>query len=237
MKAPSWITRENIEWAARLYKYLRSRPLTRYGGFLFLGALALYSNFFQLIIVGVFLLVGKQLTIPDTPQSVFYAMIVAGFALIVLDRILPERTAFPTAYPHDEKLMRTIRRLYSPRLDDFLRLHAFGNGSFKADVLNPLDEFRAMRGSQSEFIDEQVNEAWKRVRQAAHSLMREVGEKTIPVLGSVDRITPFRDDEDHDWHSQELIDRCKLLDDAANRVFEEWDKFDAIARRQIPNIV
>jgi hypothetical protein len=50
------------------------------------------------------------------------------------------------------------------------------------------------------------------------------------VGGAADRITPFRDDEDPDWHTDEMIARCKVLDDAADRSIEEWDKFDAIAR-------
>jgi hypothetical protein len=163
-------------------------------------------------------------------------MIVAGFVLIVLDRVLPERTVFTTAYPHDENLMKSIRLTYSPGLDHFLRTHAFGNGSFKADVLNPLDRFRSMRGAQSEFIDDGVNDAWRRVRQAAQTLMREVAEKTVPAHRS-DRITPFRDNKNQDWHSDEMIERCKVLDDAADQFVEEWDRFDALARRQIPHAV
>jgi hypothetical protein len=55
MKTPSWMTRENIEWAARLYKFVRGRPLTGYGGLLIAGALTLYSNILQLLIIGGFL--------------------------------------------------------------------------------------------------------------------------------------------------------------------------------------
>jgi hypothetical protein len=237
MKAPYWISRENIEWAARLYIYVRSRPLARYGGILVLGALTLYSNILQLIVVGIFLLLGKQLTIPDAPQGVFYTMIVAGFVLIVLDRVLPERTMLPTAYPHDEQLMRAIREVYTPALDDFLRTWAFGNGSFKYDILSPLDRIRSWQGSQHEFINSELNEAWRKVQDAGRALVREVGEKTIPARGSVDRITPFRDDENIDWHTQEMIDRCKALDDSADRVVQEWDRFDALARRQIVSVV
>jgi hypothetical protein len=237
MKASDWLSRENIEWAARLYKYLRSRPLTRYGGVLFVGALALYSNVFQMIIVGVFLVLGKQLTIPDAPAGVFYTMIAVGACLIILDRLLPEKAILPTAYPHDEQLLRTIRDAYTQQLDDFLRLHAFGNGSFKSDILNPLGRFRSWCGSQYEFINEEVNDAWNTFREAAHTLLREVGEKTVSVLGSINRITPFRDDEDVDWHTQEMIDRCKVLDVATDKVAAAWDKFDAVARRQIPNIL
>jgi hypothetical protein len=175
MKAPDWISRENIEWAARLYKYLRSRPLTRYGGILFLGALTLYSNIVQLIIVGIFLLLGQKLTIPDPPEGVFYTMIAVGAVLIVLDRVLPEKTILPTAYPHDEQLMRSIREAYTLQLDDFLRLHAFGNGSFESDVLDPLYRFRSWRGKQYEFINEEVNEAWNKVREATRTLLTEVG--------------------------------------------------------------
>jgi hypothetical protein len=237
VNAPIWVSRENIEWAARLYKYLRSRPLTRYGGLLFLGALTLYSNIFQLIIVGIFLLLGKQLTIPDAPQGVFYVMIGIGAVLIILDRILPERTILPTAYPHDEKLMQTIRLKFTPILDEFLRLHAFGNGSFESSILTPLGVCRSWRGTQYEFINDEVNQAWKKVGDAGRVLLTEIGNKTVPVRGSVSRLTPFRDDEDVDLHTQKMMDRCKVLDDAADKLIEEWDKFDALARRQIPNVV
>lgn len=237
VKLPDWISRENVEWAARLYKILRSRPLTRYGGILFLGALTLYSNILQLIVVGIFLLLGKQLTIPDAPQGVFFTMIGVGGVLIVLDRVLAERKLLPTAYPHDEKLMRNIRDVYSPELYDFLRSWAFGNGSFESDVLNPLDKFRSWQGTQYEFIDEYVNAAWGKVRVSARHLMREVGQRTIPVRGMVGLITPFRDNEDTDLHTQEIIDRCKALDDLADHLAKEWDEFDALARRRIPSVV
>lgn len=238
MKLSNWISRENIEWAAQIYfNYIRNRPLTRYGALLFLGSLALYSNVLQLFVLGLFLLLGKQLTIPDVPEGIFYAMIAVGGVLIVLDRLLPERTMLPTAYPHDEQLMRTIRGVYTEDVDDFLRLHAFGNGSFLSDILKPLFTFCSWRGSQYEFINAETNEAWTRVRDAAKNLLNEVAEKTISARGSVSRITPFRDDEDHDWHTPEMISRFDGMDAAANKLVEEWDRFDALARRKIPNVV
>ena len=56
-------------------------------------------------------------------------------------------------------------------------------------------------------------------------------------MGAVGRITPFRDNEDVDWHTQEMMDRCKALDDLADHFVKEWDEFDALARRRIPNVV
>lgn len=237
MKSPRWLSRENIEWLARLYVFLRRRPLTAYGGLLVIGAIALYSNVFQLIIAGIFFMLGKPQPISDPPQGAYYAALAAGCLLIVLDRLLPEKSIFPNAYPHDEALMRKIRDTYTAELDRFLRTWAFGNGSFEYKILNPIYDFREWRGSAHDFINSEVNEAWKKVREAGHTLANEIGEKTISARNSLDRITPFRDDEDPDWHSDDVVVRCSVLDDAADKFVEEWDKFDAIGRRQIPNIV
>jgi hypothetical protein len=237
MNFPNWISTGNIEWAARLYMYLRRRPLTRYGGILILGALALYSNIPQLMMAAALTWAGKPFQLSDPPERVVFFAIAIGASLIVLDRVLPDKTVLPTAYPHDEKLMRTIRDSYTPELDRFLRTWAFGNGSFKSNVLNPLDGIRFSRGAQYEFIDPEVNQAWKNVREAAQVFMKDIGEKTIPARRGDDRITPFYDHENIDFHSPDMIERCKALDDGATKLVEEWDKFDAISQRRIPHVV
>jgi hypothetical protein len=231
-----WL-QENLGWIVDLWLKVRGRALARNAGYLILAAIALETDVVQLLLAGLFGAFGVSLTVSETPHYV--AIIFAAFAvlLLVIERVLPEKTALPTVYPHDEQLMRTVRRTYTSGLDHFLRVHAFGNGSFNWRVLDPLDEFRSWRGTQCEFVNEEVNKAWGEVRAAAFTLMEEVADKTISVRGSVDRATPFRDDEDHDWHTQEMIDRCKVLDDAADKVVEKWDKFDALARRQITNVV
>lgn len=235
MKMPGWFSRENIEWATRLYKYVRGRALTRWGGFLLLGALALYSNVLQLIVVGIFLLLNKQLSASEPPSGVAYAMLALGCILMVLDRILPETTKLPTPYPHDENLMRAIRSTCTPATDSFLRQHDFG-ASFKADLLDPIDVFQSWSGPQYEFINPEVNTAWMHVRKAARELMREVGEKTVS-RGAADWLSPVYDNEDRDFYTPDMRARMNVMNRAATDLVEKWDKFDRLARRQIPNVV
>jgi hypothetical protein len=233
----AWISRSNIEWGARLWRLIRGRPLVRYAGYLVIAAVAIYSNAIQLAIVGFFLLFQVTLQVPDTPSYVPIIFVITAAVLLIADRAWPERSTIPTAYPHDEHLLRQIRDLLNPNLDNFLRSYAFGNGSFPYDILSPLDGMRAMEGSRFDFIDPIISDAWRKVREANAKFMHEVSVRTYPTWRDASRGTPYHDNENTDWHTPETTAKLKILNDAANALVAELDAFDALARRQIPNVV
>lgn len=219
-----------LETVERLWKLLRGRALARSGGYVVLGALAIYTNVFQLLVEGGFKLFGVKLDIVETPQSVFYTLLVFGVLMLVLDRLLPVREPPPFAYPHDKQLIQNVRRAYE-KVDGFMRDHDFGN-PFKYERLSPLDDIIHWAGAKHRFVDIEVEQAWASFRQAVRTFMHEVDQRTVPsnVPGL---LTPVFPGEDSDWHTQAMRDRYKVLNDTSNAIVEAWDKLDGLARRKL----
>lgn len=233
------LTKENIEWAAHLWRAVRGRALVRNSGYLILAAVALYSNVLQVVASAIFHQLGIALQFPETPAAIPVFFILVAAFLLIFDRLVPETTTLPVAYPHDEKLMREVRDILdAPQLDRFLREHAFGNGSFLFSVLDPLYEVRGMAGSRYSFIDKAVNAAWHRVIDANVRFLNEIASKTYPRQEDQRLQTPYREDENADFHSDPAITaRLKVLDDAATDLVSALDAFDAVARRNIPHVI
>jgi hypothetical protein len=223
-----WLNRANLETSIDLWHRFKGRTMSRRAGYLILAAVALEANMPQMIVQGAFKVIGINLPIPETPHWVSVTFV--GFAVLLLfgDRYLPDsHRASPN--PHDVELYAKLRKLFDDDVMYFLRTRDFGGGSFSGKYFNVFDEISAVWvGSRYNFDDANMSNIWEELFPKNRQLVRLIAENTSPT--GRDWCQPHWVGED--WHSDETMQRVKLMNETATQLVELVDKLEAEARRK-----
>ena len=228
--------KEFIEWAIRQVQAWRGVPLPRAAFLLIIAAIAA-NNLFGALFVALLNRFGAGLSVPDISPVIPIAFVLVAFGLLVVHQKYPAG-AFADAYPQDKMLIGVVRGHMDERTLHFLRDHDLGAFSFKADLLDPLHRLQEMRGAHSDFINERLQRDWLSMREANNAFLRLMAEHSDMVdTPKMDRLTIFRHDENHDYHSKETAEKVRMLNDAATLIATRFDALDAQARRLIPDVI
>lgn len=229
--------REHVEFWAGILRYIRGPKMLYLGGLLLAFAGAMYANVLQLIVIGVFQKFGVSLTAESIPWYAAPLFLVAGMILVLVNHFFPD-SLLPQAYPQDEQFIREIRQRMDERTYNFLRKRDLGQYHFKANLLDPLEELQRMTGARFQFVNPRLQREWQSVRDANMVFLDLIHEHTdMSEHPSMEYLTPYRRNENHDWHEPETAAKIQSLNDAGTNVADRFDTFDALARRLIPNVV
>ena len=122
---------------------------------------------------------GLRIVVPETPTWVSLVLIGAGIVVLVLSRLVPDRTtAQHQPNPHDVQLLGQFRTLITPQLVRFLRSHSF-RLPFRRKRFDPVEELAFdWEGAHFEFQDPELNASLQSVRKAAQELAEKVAAHT-----------------------------------------------------------
>jgi hypothetical protein len=221
------LTKANLETAIELWHRFKGRPMARRAGYLILAAVALEANVLQLIVQGIFKLLGTDLPTPETPHWVSLGFAMLAVTLLFGDRYLPEQMALPTPNPHDVALFKQFRELFDDDMMYFLKMHDFG-GSFDRKYFKSFDALNCVWiGSKYEFDDPKMTEILREILPKSRRLTSLMAQYTTS-SGDFEWCRPYWHNED--FHSPKTIERVKDMNDKATEIAELIDKLEAEAR-------
>jgi hypothetical protein len=226
-----WFSKQNAEWAVDLWLRLRGNRLARNAGYLILAAVAAVSNAIQLVIAGIFSLLGKNIQIPDTPYWVVVAFVAAAAVLLIVDRLAPS-IAGPNA--HDVQLFRAFEKLITPSLLHFLREHSFGQ-TWQRERLMPIEDLEAdWRGARYEFHDKQLQAALVKVLEECRALEDKLGvcSYTHDVLRG--HMTVYTRIDEQRGPQPFTLGNIKTLNETARRLLAAINELLKVGRAKIP---
>lgn len=202
--------------------------MARNAAYLIVAAVALEANMFQMLVQGAFKLAGTDLQMSDTPHWVSVSFVALAVILLIADRYLPEVRSPAAPNPHDVELYAKFKDLVDDDVMYFLRTHDFGAG-FSGRYFRVLNDVSAVWvGSRYGFNDKDLAAIWTEFFSKNRQLVKLMAQYTTRT-GS-DWCQPYWHDED--WHSEETMERVKLMNDTGSEVVDLIDKLEAEARKK-----
>ncbi|WP_340672505.1 hypothetical protein [Bradyrhizobium ottawaense] len=228
MQMPSWFNRANVEAAIDLWHRFKGRAMARNAAYLILAAVALEADMPQMLVQGGFKFAGVDLPMPETPHWVSVSFVALAVVLLVTDRWLPEARSPVAPNPHDVELYAKFKNLFDDDVLYFLRTHDFGGG-FSGRYFTVLNDISAVWvGPRYGFNDPELAAIWNEFFPKNRQLVKLIAQYTTRT-GS-DWCQPYWHDED--WHSEETMERVKLMNDTGSELVDLIDKLEAEARKK-----
>jgi hypothetical protein len=226
-----WLTQPNAEKVIDLWHRFKGRPISRNAGYLILAAVGLESNIVQLLIEGGFSYANVKVDIPDTPHWVTAVFVIAAVVLLIADRLIPITASRPEPNPHDVHLFEQFRGMFDDDVLYFLRTHDFGGGSFHSRYFKVFNNISAdWIGGRYNFDDAEMAQIWKKFFAKNRELAELIAVNTTPNSGNMDFCQPWWYAED--FHTENITERVKLMNDTATEMAELIDQLEAEARRK-----
>jgi hypothetical protein len=228
-----------FELAERLFRIWVGTAWGKGALALIVGGVLSITSIVQYIIPPVAKVFGVTITIPETPIWLSLTLISLGILLLVLSRLLPDRSEqVPPAEPpnpHDVRLLADYRDLMTPQLIAFLTEHTF-RLPYRVDTLNPLEILAyEWRGAHHEFLDADLQQSLTNVIGAARGLCGMVANRIFlnrdnPAIGS-----PLTDVDLRSGIQQGTRDAIQQMNTLAKGVVTTANNFERLARQKIPS--
>lgn len=179
------------------------------------------------------------ITIPDTPPWLSLILIVLGILVLVLSRLVPDRSqvALPDAQPnpHDVQLLSEYRALITSDLIRFLTEHSF-RLPFRVALLEPLEMIAyEWRGAHRVFLDIEMQQALSDVTGAARGLCGVTTNHIFLDDRNQGIGSPLTHEDRQIGIQQATLDAIEKMNNLAKAVVTTANNFERLARQKMPN--
>lgn len=204
---------------------------------LIFGGVLSITSIVQYLIPPVAKLLEVKIAIPETPIWLSLTLVGLGILLLVLSRLIPDRSeqvapAEPPN-PHDTQLLALYRKLITPQLVRFLTLHSFRD-AFRNERIQPLEILADdWNTAHYEFIDAEVQDALEEARQLAREFCNLAGDKLFTDDRNPKLLTPLTYVDLGQGITPQTRANIAELNAAARKAAEAFNSFERIARQKI----
>ncbi|KLK90849.1 hypothetical protein AA309_23285 [Microvirga vignae] len=231
---PGW------DFTLSVIKIATGNAWNRVAASLVVAGIAALTSILQYIIIGLFALGGTKIVIPDAPTWIGFALIGIGIGVLILGRVVPERTGAPQLSPtpnlHDVDLHQRFREKVTDDVLLFLREHDLGN-TFPRKALDPLFDMDATwRGGRYEFSDPELQKSFQEVRSALRVFIGLALTYIHSHWNNPELATVMTDQDQRRGRSQSTLDNARKLNTAATDLCARIDDFERLAAVRLKTV-